>query len=73
MEKVYFAKAEFTAKEIADLIDEIQDLEAQLDILQGSPKLPEGKKLDLAFALCSLAAVCTPIAANLIADRKEVC
>lgn len=58
---------EFSAKEISDLINELQNLDARLDRLQGIPKLPENQKLELAHSLCQLASQCAAIAGNLIA------
>jgi len=67
MERAYLAKTEFTSQEIANLINELEDLAARLDWLQGIPKLPENQKLELAHSLCQLASQCAAIAGNLIA------
>ena len=67
MEKLNHAGNEFSAAEIAAIVEEIQKLDARLEWLQGTVKMPEEQKPKLANALCQLASECAAIAANLIA------
>jgi hypothetical protein len=66
MEKAYCAKSAFDVREIKELISEVIDLDARLDLLQGA-KLPEdlALKLDLVAALCRLSSTGTIIAGNI--------
>ncbi len=66
MEKAYCAKSAFDAREIKELIVEIDDLDARIDLLQGA-KLPEDPalKLKLVAALCRLSSTGTIIAGNI--------
>ncbi len=67
MEEIaYCAQTTFTDAEIAELISEVDDLDARLDLLQGA-KLPEdlALKLELVAALCRLSSTGTIIAGNI--------
>jgi 3-hydroxyacyl-CoA dehydrogenase len=65
-EIAYCAQTTFTDAEIAELISEVDDLDARLDLLQGA-KLPEdlALKLELVAALCRLSSTGTIIAGNI--------
>jgi len=72
-EIAYCAQTAFTDAEITELISEVDDMTARLDLLQGA-RLPGDPvlKMDLARSMCRLASMASMISGNLLAAAENL-